>query len=377
VATTPKTIINDVHSFEGTILPGAFYLEILKTVNPEEYRRIEQTMGEMQGTRKVKTVDENHLYELIVVGGGPAAMSAAIFGARKGLDVALVAETLGGQITNTARIENYLGFPAIEGNNLAEIFRVHMEGFPISEVLGTKVMSVKNHDNRFTVVTEDKRSLSASALIYCAGKEYRRLGIPGEDRFVGKGIAFCATCDAPLYLNKRVAIVGGGNSAFTSARDLLSFASEVHIIHRRREFRADPELVNEVLATKNVTLHVPMIVRSFLGKDRLSGVRLESEDGKDRYDINVDGVFLEVGLTPNTAPLRDILTLNENGEVIAGKDMSTAVPGLYAAGDVTDTEEKQVCIAVGQGALAAIAAHKYLAKERMTASKIGLKESWQ
>jgi alkyl hydroperoxide reductase subunit F len=174
-----------------------------------------------------------------------------------------------------------------------------------------------------------------------------------------------------------VAVVGGGNSAFTAARDLLSFASEVHLIHRRKDFRADAALVQEVLKAKSITVHTPMIVRSFLGENKLTGVRLESVDGKERYDLNVDGVFLEVGLTPNTSPLNGLVELNERGEVPVNRDQSTSVKGLFAAGDCTDVEEKQISIAVGQGALAALTAHKYLVQTGFTRSKIGLKESWQ
>ena len=377
VSAIPKTIINEVHSFEGALPAGAAYLEILKAVNPEEYSRLKEALREIQGARKAGKAEEEHEYEAAIVGGGPAAMSAAIYSARKGLDVALVAKKLGGQITYTASVENYLGFPSISGTDMSEAFRSHLENYPIAEALGSDLTQVKKADNGFTIVTDDNRQFRAKSVIYCTGKEYTRLGVPGEEQFIGKGIGFCATCDAPLYQGKRVAVVGGGNSAFTAARDLLSFASEIHLIHRRKEFRADAELVQEVLKAKNITIHTPMIVRSFLGKDKLTGVRLESVDGKERYDLNVDGVFLEVGLTPNTSPLKGLVELNERGEVPVNRDQSTSVKGLFAAGDATAVEEKQISIAVGQGALAALTAHKYLIQNGLTRSKIGLKEPWQ
>lgn len=377
VSAVPKTIINEVHSFEGALPAGTAYLEILKAVNPEEYIKLEESLREIQGARKAKKAEEQHEYEVAIVGGGPAAMSAAVYAARKGLDVALVAKKLGGQITYTASIENYLGFLGISGTDMVEAFQNHLENYPIAEALGSDVAQVKKTDDGFIIIRDDGRQFQAKSIIYCAGKEYSRLGVPGEEQFIGKGIGFCATCDAPLYQDRRVAVVGGGNSAFTAARDLLSFASEIHLIHRRKDFRADSALVQEVLKAKNVTVHTPMTVQSFLGQDKLTAIRLESVDGKENYDLNVDGVFLEVGLTPNTMSLKGLVELNERGEVPVNKDQSTSVDGLFAAGDATDVEEKQISIAVGQGALAALTVHKYLVQNRLTASKIGLKEEWQ
>jgi alkyl hydroperoxide reductase subunit F len=377
VTAVPKTVVNETQSFEGVLPEGQVYMEILKAVNPEEYRRLTEALKEMEGKRKVKQIDANHEYEVVIVGGGPAAMSAAIYAARKGLDVALIAKKLGGQIRDTASIENYLGLPGITGAQMAEQFQDHLEQYPIAEKIGTNVVQVKKEENTFVVTTGDNLRFKGLTVIYCAGKEYRRLGVPNEDQFIGKGIGFCATCDAPLYKDKRVAVVGGGNSALTATRDLLSYASEIHIVHRREEFTADATLVQEVLQAKNVTFHAPMIVRSFLGENKLTGISLESADGKERLDLNVDGVFLEVGLTPNTDPLKGFIQLNEHGEVPVNRNQSTAVEGFFAAGDATDVDEKQITVAVGQGAQAALAAHRYLFQHELTKSRIGPKDTWQ
>ena len=377
VTGVPKTIINEVYSFEGALPEAAVYLEILKAVNPDRYRQFEEEIREVQGVRKATRAEERHEYETIIVGGGPAAMSAAIYAVRKGLDVALIAKKLGGQIAYTASVENYLGLATVSGTDMIERFRIHMENYPIAEALGTSVAQVRKEDNRFILTTDDRRRFKARSVIYCAGKEYRRLGVPGEELFIGKGIGFCVTCDAPLYRGKQVAVVGGGNSAFTAVRDLINFASEVHLVHRRDEFRADEALVQEVFRAKNAVLHTPMIVKSFLGKDKLTGVRLESVDGKDRLDLSVEGVFLEIGFEPNTNPLKDLVELNEWKEVPVDKAQSTRVQGLFAAGDVTDVSEKQISIAVGQGAMASITAHRYLVENKLSSSKIGSKETWQ
>jgi alkyl hydroperoxide reductase subunit F len=289
----------------------------------------------------------------------------------------LIANKFGGQITYTATIENYLGFPQIGGQDMTTLFRNHMENYQVAEVLGINVTSVSKGDKGFVITTEDGKKYNAQSMIYCAGKEYRKLGVPGEEKFIGKSIGFCATCDAPLYSGKKVAIVGGGNSAFTSARDLLHYALEIHMVHRRNEFRADEELVKEIIDAENVMIHSPMEVESFLGEEKLTGVRLRSSDDKEKKDIEVDGVFLEIGLTPNTNPVKDIIKLNEWGEVPIEKDQSTDIPGFFAAGDVTDVSEKQISIAVGDGAKAALAAYKYLVENKLTQSTVGMKESWQ
>ncbi len=375
VTSTPKTIINEADSFLGALPAEAVYLQILKVVNPQKFREIEESIG-TQAT-KPAAFQEEHQYEVAIVGGGPAAMSAAIYAARKGLEVILVAKKTGGQITYTASIDNYLGLPETSGIDMSEAFAVHMEKYKIVKIIGINVSKIEQVKSGFELLLEDNRRLKAVCVIYCAGKEYRKLGVPGEDRFIGNGIGFCATCDAPLYTGKRVAVVGGGNSALTSVRDLISFASEVHIIHRRNELTADASLIQQVRQSTNVKFHTPFEVQEFLGTDKISGLRIESTDKTERYDLSLDGVFLEIGLTPNSKPLGNLIDLNKQGEVPVNRDQSTKIKGLYAAGDVTDVEEKQISVAVGQGALAAISAYKYLVNNELIKRKQAGKESWE
>ena len=192
---------------------------------------------------------------------------------------------------------------------------------------------------------------------------------------MGRGLAFCATCDAPLYNDKKVAVVGGGNSAFTAVRDLLSFAREIHLVHRRETFKADSALVKEIGKAKNVTVHPDTVVKEFLGDDRLTGIRIQSGSNKLR-DLAVDGVFLEIGLSPNTAPVEGLVEMNGRGEIIIGKDNETSLPGVYAAGDVTDVPQKQIIIAAGEGAKAALGAYNYLIQNKLVAQK-AVMDSWQ
>jgi glutaredoxin-like protein len=374
VTGVPKTVIDEVPAFEGTLPPATAALEILRAVDPESYARIEARLREERGERVVTEAREDRLYDVLIVGAGPAALSAAVYAVRKGLDTLLLGEHLGGQITDTAVIENWLGIPAVGGNVLAGLFRDHAERYAMAERLRVKVRAVEADPEGFRVVTADGQGYRGRAVVYSAGKEYRRLGVPGEARFIGNGIAFCATCDAPLYRDRRVAVVGGGNSAFTAARDLVHYASEIHIIHVLEDFQADPVLVEEVRRAPQVVLHLSSRVREFLGDDRLTGVRIESADGATGTDLAVEGVFLEIGLEPNTDPVQGLVPLNGAGEIPVGKDQSTAVPGFFAAGDVTDEPEKQIVVAAGAGAKAALAAGRYLDGIRRTETETGAKE---
>ncbi|MGO9147614.1 MAG: protein disulfide oxidoreductase [Desulfomonilia bacterium] len=365
VSGVPKTVINEGASFEGALPAPQAILEILKVVKPKEYEQIDAQMREAAGQRFVLPAKTDHIYDVIIIGAGPAALTAAIYATRKNLEVALIGESFGGQITNTASIENWLGIPNISGKELTAIFRVHAERYAIAEQMDMKVASVGKKDVMFEVATVSGLTYRAKSVIYCAGKEYRTLGVPGEGRFLGRGIAFCATCDAPLYRDRRVAVIGGGNSAFTAARDLLSYAKEIHIVNVLKDFQADPVLFEEVMKARHVTLHSGMRVVEFLGKERLAGVRLEPVEGADRLDLNVDGVFLEIGLLPNSSPVKDLVKLNDQGEIEVKRDQSTAVPGFFAAGDVTDETEKQIVVAAGAGAKAALTSYNYLLDQKL------------
>jgi NADH-dependent peroxiredoxin subunit F len=377
VSSVPKTVINETHSFVGSLPPESLYLEILKSVRPDRFHEIEELMLEAQVPEHIRQVDENKVYEVIIIGGGPAAMSAAVYASRKDLDVLVIAKKFGGQVNYTANVENFLGFRGVVGREMGIAFRQHMESFPMTELTGFNVSTIKKNDNGFEVIIDDGRRIRGNSIIYCAGKEYKKLGIPGEERYIGKGIGFCATCDAPFYRGRRVAVIGGGNSAFTAARDLMSFASEIHIIHRRNEFTADSSLIDDVAGSRKIFIHKNMVVREVLGNKRLMGVRLMSPDGEEWKDIPVDGVFLEIGLSPNTGPVKDLLNLNEKHEIPVDCRAATELQGFFAAGDVTDVPEKQIAIAVGEGAKAALSAHKYLLSKKLTGSRVRIGESWE
>jgi len=376
VEAVPKTIINETTALEGAQPASDFYLAMLQAVDPETYGHIEAAVREAEGLRQAVPLEEGRVYDVLIVGGGPAALSAAVYAARKKLSVGLVAEKIGGQLTYTAQIDNYLGLPGIGGEELLALFQAHAESYALAELVGVPVTAVEEAQEGFLLFTGDGQELQGRSIIYCAGKEYNRLGVPNEERFIGHGIAFCATCDAPLYKGRRVAVVGGGNSAFTAVRDLLSFASEVQLIHRRETFTADAALLEEVEGHPQVRFHTPYQVHAFVGDERLTGVEIQSREHGQTETLEVDGVFLEIGLSPNSEPVRDLVALNAQGEIPVQADGSTELPGFFAAGDVTNVPEKQIAVAVGQGALAALAAYGYLVERGLVARRPELEAQW-
>ena len=358
VTGVPMTFINEVGKIEGVASLPELVVEVRKVAEPEKYRDLEESIRESLGMRNVSPIETAHIYDTIIVGGGPAGIGAAVYSIRKGLDVAMVSQTFGGQLVYTAKIDNYLGLGGIDGNTMIEVFRNQMEQYPIAQEVGVLVSSIQKDKDVFKVVLEDDRIYTARTVILSTGMEYTRLGVPGEDSLIGKGIGFCATCDAPLYRDRKVAVIGGGNSAFTAVRDLLGYASEITLIHRRDEFTADSILTDEILGNEKVHLLPFTKVVEFHGEDRLTGVTIETEN--ERSNLEVDGVFIEIGLTPNSSPVENIVQLNENGEVLIDQDGSTSVPGIFAAGDVTQIKDKQISISVGQGTIAALSAYRFI-----------------
>ena len=363
----PRTVVNERPAFEGALPPPEAVMEIIKQADPQAYEALDAAMRTAQGQRKATEARPQREYDVVVVGAGPAAMAAALYAVRKGRNVAVLGVHPGGQITDTATVDNYLGMMEVGGSELADMFRHHLERYPVAERMHARVTEVRRSGTGFEVQADDGAVYRAGSVIYAAGKQYRRLNVSGESRFIGHGIAFCATCDAPLFRDRPVAVVGGGNSALTAVRDLRRYAREIHLIHVLDRFQADQVLIDEVRSAPNVKVYMQTEVREFLGDQTLSGVRLASVDGKKRYDLRVDGVFLEIGLVPNTEPVSRILGLNAAAEIPVDRNQATSVPGLFAAGDATDTRDKQIIIATGDGARAGLSADRYLAQSTTTA----------
>jgi len=304
---------------------------------------------------------EDHTYQLAVVGGGPAGLTAAVYAARKNLDALLISKDIGGQTLLTSDIENYMGYQYVTGRELAAKFEEQVKKYPIDVAVGEEVVRVEPEGEVFSLTTSTGKTLRARAVIVATGKRSRPLGVPGERELVGRGVSYCAVCDAPLFPGKDVVVVGAGNSGATAVVDLLKIANRIYVVDVLPEWRADPVLVERILAAgEMVRTFFGHEVAEIKGESRVEGIVLKDRESGEIRQLPVQGVFIEIGLIPNSEPVTGVAALNERGEIVVDCSCQTSVAGLFAAGDVTTVPEKQIIIAAGEGAKAALAAYAYL-----------------
>lgn len=299
-------------------------------------------------------------WDVLIAGGGPAGMTAAIYAGRAGWKTVVI-DPLGGggQASTTDVIHNYPGFPSgVSGMDLMDRMAEQAKAFGVS-IEYDQVTHVAKSGDMFTVACEGSTH-TAKALVYAAGTSPKKLAVPGEDKFIGRGISFCATCDGALYRDKVVAVVGGGDSALTEAEFLTRFAREVLLIHRREEFRAGLATVRRVTANPKVRRIMSSVIEEIRGDDRVTSAVVRNLSQNKVNEVPVDGIFLYVGSNPNSAPVKDLVDTNEGGYIKTEEDMSTRTFGLFAAGDVRHKSLRQVATAVGDGAAAAWSAERYL-----------------
>lgn len=297
------------------------------------------------------------MHDVIILGAGPAGMTAAVYCARKQLSVKLLTVDVGGQALWSDAVENYLGFDYIKGSDLVARFEEHLKKFKVDMIYKTAV-SVKDAKDGWAVKDKTGATHKAQTVIITTGKSPRRLGVSGEDTWRGRGVTYCATCDAPLFAGSDVAVVGGGNSGAEATLQLADIASRVFLIETGPHLIADEILQSKIKAHPNVTVLTDATVTGINGN-----VLVESVDvhvtGKPRR-LPVTGIFVEIGLTPNSACVKGLIKLNASGEIMVDRAGRTSRPGIFAAGDVTDEPDKQIIIAAGDGARAALAAYDYL-----------------
>jgi len=299
------------------------------------------------------------MYDLIIVGAGPAGLVAAVYAARKKMNTLLISGDIGGQINTTAGIENYLGYQFIEGPMLVEKFRQQMSQYPVEQRIGNKVIKVARIKGGFVVTDEKGDRFRGKTVVAAMGKKPRRLDVPGEKKFMGKGVSYCAICDGPVFAGQRVVIVGGGNSGLEAAIDMLKIAKHVSLV-TDGELTGDKVLVEQLKGVKNLDVHTRHRVEKIEGIEFVKSVVIKPVKGGQSKKLEATGIFVEIGLAPNSEPVKDLLRLNEQGEIPITCAATTGVPGLYAAGDVTDVPAKQIIVAAGDGAKAALQAHHYL-----------------
>ena len=292
-------------------------------------------------------------------------MSAAVYAARKMMNLAIITKDFGGQVRETSEVENWLGFQSINAKDLADSFEEHVKSFDIPVSLGRAITEVKKQGDTFTVWTDDGTVYSSRTVILSTGKRHRPLNVPGEQELVGRGLAYCATCDAPFFKRKNVVVAGGGNSAFTTVLDLVKVEAGVTLINFIKGWQADGPLQERVEQTGTVSMLDYHQIVKIEGKDRVTGVVVKNRESEKEEKLKTDGVFVEIGLLPNNQSVKNLVELNDQGEVIVDCSSQTSVQGLYAAGDVTTVPHKQIVIAAGEGAKAALSAYNYLVNKSL------------
>ena len=299
------------------------------------------------------------MYDLIILGSGPAGLSAAVYASRAGLRFAVVEkEFMGtGQIAYTERVDNYLGYYGIDGFSLGEKFREHAESLG-TEFIEGEVTELSKSGNSWKITLSDENVLESKTVIYALGAEPKKLNIAGEKEFAGKGVSYCALCDGAFFEGKTVTAIGGGDTAFSDALYLSKTAEKVYIMHRRDSFRANNSLVKKAEETANIEFVINAVPTEITGENSVTGIRFKRNGTEDI--LRTDGVFVAVGTVPNTAILKDTAELDTIGYIIADESGKTSAEGLFAAGDVRTKAVRQVITAAADGANAVVSAEKYL-----------------
>ena len=312
---------------------------------------------------KLAKIDENTLYDVTVIGTGPAATSAAIYAVRKGLNVAMIGVKVGGQVLDTNDIENIIGTTTTTGAKYAESLEKHMKEYPIAFKDGHLVKEVRKDGKDKILLTDDGKEYRTKTVIVATGAKHRHLGIPGEEEFTGKGVHFCTTCDGPFYKGLDVTIVGGGNSGVEAALDMSGIAKSVTLIEFMPELKADQVLQDKLAERENITVHKNTATKEVKGTEFVEKIVYAHRDTNEDIEVKMDGLFIEIGLSANTSVVEGVVERNKIGEIIIDENNMTSEKGIFAAGDCTTVKHKQIVIAVGEGAKAALSAFNYLLSE--------------
>ena len=296
-------------------------------------------------------------FDVLVIGGGPAGASAAIYSARKGLHVGVVAGRIGGQVKETVGIENLISVPQTTGAQLANDLRSHMNHYPIELFEERSIESTLLQEPHKLVMTRGGETFSAPAVIIATGASWRRLNVPGENEYIGRGVAFCPHCDGPFYKGKHVAVIGGGNSGIEAAIDLAGICSKVTVYEFLDNLKADQVLQKKLFGLPNVEVFTAMQTTEVVGNgEKVTGIRVKNRNTGEEMVHPLDGIFVQIGLAANSAPFREVLDTTPIGEIKIDAACRTNLPGVYAAGDVSSVPYKQIIIAMGEGAKAALSA---------------------
>jgi len=298
-------------------------------------------------------------YDLIIIGGGPAGLTAGIYAGRRDLKTLIITKNIGGQAGSASWVENYPGFEKVNGFELMQKFQKQAENFG-AQFKYEEISKVEKINKHFLVKTVTGNEYQSLALILAFGKTPSNLEVPGEKEFTGKGVAYCATCDGPLFKNKIVAVIGGGNSALESADYMSQIAQKVFLIHRRNEFRGEELLVERVKSNPKIELKLEKVVTEIKGDKFVKEIIIEDVNTKAKDSVKLDGIFIEIGYSVDASAINDLVNINEKNEITIDEQCQTSLPGVLAAGDVTNIKFKQIVISAAEGAKAALTAYKYI-----------------
>lgn len=302
------------------------------------------------------------IYDVIIIGSGPAGMTAGIYCARKGLNSLIIGKEIGGQVSKSAEIENYTGIGKTTGTDLTKSFHEHIKQFAnITHLHDVSVVDVKKNKSLFIIKTDNKKYYQAKSVIIASGRNPRQLGISGEKEYKNKGVSYCEVCDGPLFKNKKTAVIGGGNSGLEAALSLANLCPKVYILEFLPQLKADKILQDKIKQQKNIEVITNVQVTEVLGDKFVTSLKYKNRQTNKEKLIKIAGVFIEIGWIPSI-DFDKISKKNKQNEIITDKQGRTSIDGLFAAGDITDVGYWQIIIAAGEGAKAALSAYNYLSK---------------
>jgi NADH-dependent peroxiredoxin subunit F len=358
-----------------TMIDGAAFKEEVESknimavptvfLNGEEFgggrMTLEEILAKMGSAPDASEFENKEPFDVLVVGGGPAGASAAIYAARKGIRTGIVADRFGGQILDTATIENFISVNRTEGPRLAANLEEHVKEYEVDVMNLQRAKRLEKKD-LIEIELENGAVLKSKSVILSTGARWRDIGVPGEAEFRNKGVAYCPHCDGPLFEGKEIAVVGGGNSGIEAAIDLAGIVKHVTVLEFASELKADSVLQDRLNSLPNVTVLKNVQTKEITGTDSVNGVTYIDRETNEEHHIELAGIFIQIGLVPNTDWLGDSVERNKFGEIVADKRGATNVPGVFAAGDCSDSAHKQIIISMGSGATAALSAFDYLVR---------------
>ena len=320
---------------------------------------LEEILAKLEVAPDASQYEDKEPFDVLVIGGGPAGASSAIYTARKGIRTGIVAERFGGQVRDTMGIENFISVKYTEGPKLSTAIEEHVKEYDVDIMLPQRVKGIDKKD-MFHIQLENGATLKSKTVIISTGARWRNVNVPGEAEYKNKGVAYCPHCDGPLFKGKHVAVIGGGNSGIEAAIDLAGLVSHVTVMEFMPELKADLVLQERLFSLPNVTVLKNVQTKEITGDSKVNGITYMERDSGVEKHIDLEGVFVQIGLIPNTEWLGDFVERNPMGEIIVDKKNATNIPGLFAAGDCTDSPNKQIIISMGSGANAALGAFDYL-----------------